>query len=309
VSEMLSSFIELNRVEVETALQAHLPLSSLTAAQHFNAALKYALFPGGKRQRPMLSLLASELVAVPRSEGLKLGCALEFLHSSSLIIDDLPGMDDAGIRRNRRTVHLVFGDAIAMLAALALLNQSYALFAEAAQSCGGPGAVDFLILETSRVIGVEGMIGGQVVDLESRSGSADATTLARRDLKTVALMRLMMTAGAIACGRPAEDVKALSEFGECFGRAYQICDDLLDETNDIAATGKSPGQDVRHRRASSVALLGVAGARKFAEQMITQGAFRLRERFGPRAEVRMLTEAGDRVLKRAGVELAGAHVA
>jgi geranylgeranyl pyrophosphate synthase len=218
-------------------------------------------------------------------------------------------MDDARMRRNRRTVHLVFGDATALLAALALLNQSYALLTEAARSAGGPGAVDSLILETSRVIGVEGMIGGQVVDLESSSGSADANTLAGRNLKTVALMRLMMTAGAIAVGRPAEDIRALSEFGESFGRAYQICDDLLDETSDTTATGKSPGQDRRHRRASSVALFGVAGARNFAEQTIALGMFRLSERFGARPEVLMLGEAGGRVLKRAGVELAPAYVA
>lgn len=307
MSEKLSSFMERNRVEVEAALRAHLPLSSLPFAEDLNKAIEYALFPGGKRQRPMLSLLASELVAVPRSEALKLACALEFLHSSSLIIDDLPEMDDAGMRRNRRTVHLVFGEAIALLAALALLNQSYALLNEAGRVCGNSVTVASLIGETSRVIGVEGMIGGQIIDLESRRGASDANTLAGRDLKTVALMRLMMTAGALACARPAEDVKALAEFGECFGRAYQICDDLLDETCDAGVTGKSPGQDLRHRRASSVAFYGVAGARNFAEQMISSGLRRLRKRFGLRPEVRMLGEAGDWVLKQAGVELAAGH--
>lgn len=308
MSKKLSSFIERNHEAVETALRAHLPLSALPSAQNFNNAIEYALFPGGKRQRPMLSLLASELVDVPRSEALKLACALEFLHSSSLIIDDLPEMDDAGMRRHRRTVHLVFGEAVALLAALALLNQSYALLNEAARSCGSPATASALIGETSRVIGVEGMIGGQVVDVESRRGASDANTLAGRDLKTVALMRLMMTAGAIACARPAGDVSVLAEFGECFGRAYQICDDLLDETCDASATGKSSGQDLRHRRASSVALYGVSGSRSFAEQMITSGLARLSERFGVRSEVRMLGEAGDRVLRRAGVELAAAHL-
>lgn len=308
MSSKLSSFIERNRGAVEAALRAHLPSSPLPSAQNFNNAIEYAMFPGGKRQRPMLSLLASELVAVPRGEGLKIACALEFLHSSSLIIDDLPGMDDAGMRRHRRTVHLVFGEAVALLAALALLNQSYTLLNEAARSCGDPTTATALIGETARVIGVEGMIGGQVVDLESRRGSSDADTLAGRDLKTVALMRLMMTAGAIACARPAEDVSALAEFGECFGRAYQICDDLLDETCDASATGKSAGQDLRHRRASSVALYGVTEARSSAEQMIASGLARLSERFGARPEVRMLGEAGDWVLKRAGVELAAAHL-
>src|SRR5215218_5530123 len=110
-------------------MRSHLPLSPLPAARRLNDALLYALFPGGKRLRPVLSLLASALVSVPRAEALNVACAVEFLHGSSLIIDDLPCMDDAGMRRNRRTLHLVFGEGTAMLAALALLNQSYALFA------------------------------------------------------------------------------------------------------------------------------------------------------------------------------------
>lgn len=307
MSEMLSRFIERHRSEVEAALRTNQPLCSLPSAQVMNNAIEYALFPGGKRRRPMLSLLASELAGVPRADGLKLACALEFLHSSSLIIDDLPEMDDAAMRRNRRTVHLVFGEATALLAALALLNRSYSLLSEAALACGGPGTVDSLISEAARAIGVEGMIGGQMVDLESRRGSADNSTLAGRDLKTVALMRLMMTAGAIAGARPAKDIEALAKFGECFGRAYQICDDLLDEMSDETVTGKSPGQDVRHSRASSVALLGAAEARRLAEQMITSGLTCLRERFGSRAEVSMLGEAGDWLLRTAGVELAAAH--
>jgi len=300
LSQYLQSFIKRNQPAVEEVLRARLPRSSLSAAGHLNEALDYALFPGGKRLRPMLSLLASDLVAVPRSQALTLACAVEFLHSSSLIIDDLPGMDDASLRRNRRTLHLVFGEGVAMLAALALLNESYGLFAEAGRSSGRPSAVESIIAEAARVIGAEGMIGGQAIDIELRTGCADAKTLAGRDLKTTALMRLMMTAGAYACGAEAADTRALSDFGECLGRAFQICDDLLDVGVGSEVTGKSAEQDLRHLRVTSVALLGIPGARRFAEQLVARGVARLEEQFGRRDETRTLAEAADLVLSRAG---------
>lgn len=295
-----------NYSAVEEALRERLPLSALDAANRLNEALEYALFPGGKRLRPVLSLLASRMVGAPREESLKIACAVEFLHSSSLIIDDLPGMDDAGLRRNRRTLHLVFGEGVAMLAALALLNQSYALLAEAARGCGRAGAVGNLVCEAARAVGAEGMIGGQAVDLELKACGASVDALAGRDLKTVALMRLMMTAGAHACGADEEDTSALAQYGECLGRAYQVCDDILDETFESLETGKSARQDARHMRATSVSLLGVAGARGMAEELIARGAARLNERFGARSEARPLFEAAERVLNRAGAARATA---
>ncbi len=298
MTEKLYSFIADNRANVEEALRAHLPSSSLAAARRLNEALDYALFPGGKRLRPMLSLLASDLVGVPRQEGLIIACAVEFLHSSSLIIDDLPGMDDADLRRNRRTLHLVFGEGIAMLAALALLNQSYALLARAARACGRARAVEALVSEAARVVGAEGMIGGQAIDLELRAGCADAKMLAGRDLKTVALMRLMMTAGSLACGADEADMLALGEFGECFGRAYQACDDLLDESCGSYVTGKTAGQDARHLRATSLSALGAHAARRIAVELIERGTARLAARFGQRLEVELLNDAAYHTVNR-----------
>lgn len=303
MNERLQSFVAGVRAEVEAALRSHLPVSSLPAAERLNDALAYALFPGGKRLRPVLSLLASSLVGVPRAEALTVACAVEFLHSSSLIIDDLPCMDDAGLRRNRRTLHLVYGEGTAMLAALALLNQSYALLARAARSCGRAGAAHALVSEAARAVGAEGMIGGQALDLELRAGCADADTLAGRDLKTVALMRLMMTAGALACGADEEDARALREFGECFGRAYQVCDDLLDGSRD-ELSGKTAGQDARHGRANAVEVLGECAARSMACELIERGVARLEDRFGGRTQVRLLAEAAYYVLERAGAESA-----
>ncbi|HVF44310.1 MAG TPA: polyprenyl synthetase family protein [Pyrinomonadaceae bacterium] len=298
MTERLQSFVAGVGAEVEAALRSHLPLSPLPAAERLNDALRYALFPGGKRLRPVLSLLASALVGVPRAEALTVACAVEFLHGSSLIIDDLPCMDDADLRRNRRTLHLVYGEGTAMLAALALLNQSYALLARAARSCGRAGAAHALVSEAARAVGAEGMIGGQALDLELRAGCADADALAGRDLKTAALTRLMMTAGALARGAEEEDARALREFGECFGRAYQVCDDLLDGGRDAHLSGKTAGQDARHGRANAVEVLGARGARRTACELIERGVEALGARFGRRAEAQLLTDAARRVVER-----------
>lgn len=298
MTERFHTYINANRRDVEAALRARLPVSSLPAARRLNDALDYALFPGGKRLRPALSLLASSLVRLPRAESLALACAVEFLHSSSLVIDDLPGMDDASLRRNRRTLHLVFGEGTALLAALALLNRSYALFAEAARSCEQEGAVERLVSEAARAIGAEGMIGGQMLDLELKADCADARSLAGRDLKTVALTRLMMTAGAIACGACEADTCALAEFGECFGRAYQICDDLLDESGEGFSSDKTTGQDARHGRASAVSAMGERRARHTARELIERGTGALLARFGRCFETQLLTDAARHVINR-----------
>ena len=216
-------------------------------------------------------------------------------------------MDDADVRRSRRALHLVYGEGLAVLASVALLNRAYALLAEAAAACGEPGAVESLVAEAARCVGEDGMVGGQAVDLETRAGGADERALACRDLKTVALMRLMMTAGAHACGAHEEDARALAVFGECFGRAYQVCDDLLDGARgDGPAAGKPPGQDARHARANSVAAFGTRGARRLAAQLVERGVAGLCLQFGARREVRLLAEAASDVLARAGATWAGA---
>ncbi|HEY0173444.1 MAG TPA: polyprenyl synthetase family protein, partial [Pyrinomonadaceae bacterium] len=191
MSEQLTSFIASRRGPVEEALRRRLPLSSLPHAVRLNEALVYAVFPGGKRFRPALALLASELAGASRERALAAACAVEFLHSSSLVLDDLPSMDDAELRRKRPALHVVYGEGVALLASVALLNQSYALLAEAAR---GTDACGTLVREAALAIGADGMVGGQAVDLLTRAGEADADALFCRELKTVALMRLMMTA-------------------------------------------------------------------------------------------------------------------
>jgi geranylgeranyl diphosphate synthase, type II len=288
-------FVASERDGIEAALRRSLPTSTLARAGRLNEALEYAVFPGGKRLRPALALLAARLAGVLNEQALCIACAVEFLHTSSLILDDLPSMDDASVRRNRPALHLVFGEGVAALASVALLNQSYALLAEAARGDGGA-----LLREAARSVGSDGMVGGQVIDLETRAGATDEETLASRDLKTVALMRLMMTAGALACGAGLEETQTLADFGECFGRAYQICDDVWDETCPSEVTGKPARQDARHGRASAVTGFGAEGARLFARRLVARGVARLRAQFGPREEVTLLSDAARYVLEATG---------
>lgn len=309
MSERLNNFIAEHRAEIECALRAHLPVSSHAGAERLNDALAYALFPGGKRLRPLLALSAARLAGATHEQGILVGCAVEFLHSSSLILDDLPAMDDADLRRNRRALHLVYGEGLAVLAAVALLNQAYALLTRAAnaEACvaAGAGTTEALLGEAARTVGADGMIGGQVIDLELQSNCASERALASRDLKTVALMRLMMVAGALARGADDETVKTLGKFGECFGRVYQICDDLLDEPCESALSGKTSGQDARHLRPSAVSVLGMDASQRLAVALVREGASLLVRKFGERNDARVLVEAAQLMLhkvKLAGVE-------
>ncbi|HEY0079649.1 MAG TPA: polyprenyl synthetase family protein [Pyrinomonadaceae bacterium] len=298
MNEQLRNYVAQHREEIEEALRRWLPVSSQPGAQRLNEALGYALFPGGKRLRPVFALLASRLAGATREQAMLVACAVEFIHTSSLILDDLPSMDDAGLRRNREALHLVYGEGLAVLAAVALLNQAYALLTRTARGCRRADAVELLLKETARSIGADGMVGGQVVDLELRAGGADMEAVASRDLKTVALMRLMMTAGALACDAAAADTSALARFGECVGRAYQICDDLLDGFGVAAEMGKPARQDARHLRLNSVGALGIEGAHRLAVSLVEDGIDRLEERFGARPEVRLLGECARLVLNR-----------
>lgn len=298
MTERLQDFAARHAEEIECMLRAWLPISTQPGARRLNGALSYALFPGGKRMRPVLALLASRLAGATREQSLLIGCAVEFLHSSSLILDDLPGMDDAHLRRNRRTLHLVYGEGLAVLAAVALLNQAYSLFVRAARLCDRPGAVESLLREAVRAVGADGMIGGQAVDLETQGTDADAEALASRDLKTVALMRLMMIAGALAGGAADEDAEALAKFGEGYGRAYQICDDLLDESGESDLLGKTSGQDARHLRPTAVSVLGVYESRRQARKLVAEGARLLADRFGERQEVRILVDAAEMMIQK-----------
>lgn len=238
---MQQAIQELQQV-IEAALLAYLPQSRHPGAKSLDQAIHYAMFPGGKRLRPILALMGARIFNDDPREAMGAACAVEYIHCSSLIFDDLPCMDDAAIRRGIPCVHKVYGEEVAWLAGIALLNQSYALF----------GKVPALIAEATYCIGTEGMIGGQALDLAPHDGNEEALlersqNLVERNKKTSAMMRLSLTAGALALGIPPAEVAPLGEAGQALGEAYQIGDDLLD----IRATSKPAGQDLRHHRPSA----------------------------------------------------------
>jgi geranylgeranyl diphosphate synthase, type II len=291
-------FMFQQREPVEMALRQWLPRSGQLHAAQMNEALEYALFPCGKRWRPMLTLLGATLTGALARVAMLAGCAMEYLHTSSLILDDLLAMDDAPLRRGRPALHKVYGESVALLTALALLNQSYTLLARGASENGYCEAALRLVEEATHCIGADGMIGGQVVDLTLRGAGQTLDALASRNLKTTALMRLTMSADALACGADEEDAQALALFGEALGMAYQICDDLLDEVGESDRLGKPAKQDARHVRASHVAEWGVVGAHQYAVQLMDAGLNVLQRQFGMRPEVDWLAEAADIIVNR-----------
>ncbi|MBS1788791.1 MAG: polyprenyl synthetase family protein [Acidobacteria bacterium] len=295
MTNRLAQFISAHNKMIESALERWLPLSSKTGAERFNQAVRYAVFPGGKRLRPMLTLIGAKLAGGDWQQALPAACAMEFLHTSSLILDDLPAMDDADVRRGRSSVHLVYGESTAMLAALALLNQSYALLAQSTHH--NPELTHGLILEATECIGPEGMIGGQAIDLELRSATIGEEALTNRNLKTTALMRLTMTAGALSCGATEADVSALAQYGENLGAAYQVCDDLLDELGETELIGKPARQDERHLRPSIVAEFGVEGAYNLAMSLAEDSKQAITRQFGFRPEALLLLDAVEFVIR------------
>jgi geranylgeranyl diphosphate synthase type II len=296
----LSQFIAEYRDPIEQALRRHLPRTHQPPAARLNDALAYALFPGGKRWRPLLTMLGAALVGGRPLAAIPAACALEYLHTSSIILDDLPAMDDADFRRGRPALHQVYGESVALLASLALLNESYALLARAARLNGFDDAALWLVEEAARCIGGDGMIGGQVVDLVQSGQGQKCEALASRNLKTTALMRLTMNAGAMACGATRAEAEALGFFGDALGMAYQICDDLLDEVGESELLGKPAGQDARHARASHVNELGLSGAHQFAVSLIEDGLQTLQRQFGQSEALDRLADAATLIVSGGG---------
>jgi geranylgeranyl pyrophosphate synthase len=294
-ADQFPRFIAANRQRLEAALGDWLPVSAAPGTERFNEALRYAMFPGGKRLRPHLTLIGSALGGASDEQALKLSCAIEFIHTSSLILDDLPGMDDAELRRNSPTLHVVYGEGMAVLVALALLNQAYALFAGSARDGEQAERLPRLIREVSGCVGSAGMIAGQAAELSLSGARSEDSIPHSCELKTTALMRLMMIAGGIVCGAPEPDIAALATFGESLGKAYQIYDDLADKLGDHHTTGKSVGQDVRHRRPTMVKGLSSEDVRKLVSEVVETGKDGL-ARFGDRREAQLLRTAADYIV-------------
>lgn len=252
---------------VEARLPALVPPADRRPEQ-VNRAMAYALTSPGKRLRPVLALATAELFGASGERVLDLACAVELVHACSLVLDDLPMMDDASLRRGRPTVHRVHGEATAVLAAFALFNRAYALVVENALRLRlRRYTAEDLVHHLAAAIGTEGLIGGQALDLESR---ADELSLEQLEYihshKTGALFIAAAELGAMAADARRRELEVVTRYAKNLGLAFQITDDLLDVTASTAETGKDSQQDAH--KVTFVKLLGIDGARALAAELL-----------------------------------------
>ncbi|MTV49327.1 geranyl transferase [Heliobacillus mobilis] len=271
--------------QVDEALGRYLP-SEETYPTVIHKAMRYSIFAGGKRLRPILVLAGCRAVGGDEEKVLSAACALEMIHTYSLIHDDLPAMDDDDLRRGMPTNHKVFGEATAVLAGDALLTRAFGLVAEEALREGHePARVLQVIAELAEASGTMGMIGGQVVDMESENRQIDLSTMEYiHRHKTGALIRSSLRIGAILGGGTDEEIRALSEYGDYLGLAFQITDDLLDIQGDQEKIGKPVGSDEKNNKATYPSLLGIEKAQEEARRVV-QAAQESLQMFGEMADI------------------------
>ncbi len=230
-------------------------------------AMRYATFAGGKRLRPYLTVAGARLFDVPEDRALRAAAAIEVLHTYSLVHDDLPAMDDDDLRRGRPTAHKQFDEATAILAGDGLLTIAFEILADAATHPSGEVRAR-LVSCLAKAAGGEGMIGGQMMDIEApknRYGETEIILLQR--MKTGALFEFSAEAGPILAEACADDQARLRSFAQDLGLAFQIADDLIDATGDEAAAGKAVGKDAEQGKATFITLHGLDGARREAKRL------------------------------------------
>ncbi|WP_314626063.1 farnesyl diphosphate synthase [uncultured Selenomonas sp.] len=238
-------------------------------------SMEYSLMAGGKRLRPVLLMAAADSVGKDGSNFLTTGCAIEMIHTYSLIHDDLPAMDNDDYRRGKPTNHRVFGDGIAVLAGDALLTLAFEVMLR--QQGATPETLVAVVSEMSRAAGPYGMVGGQVLDLEGEGRHLDMAALRKIHMgKTGALFCAAIRSGAILAGANEAELAALTLYAERFGLAFQITDDILDVIGDEAAIGKPVGSDARNEKATYVTLTSLEEAQKLAEAAVSEAVEALR---------------------------------
>ena len=266
----------------DRALEELLP-SLTTVPVSIHGAMRHSVFAGGKRLRPLLAYQAAVTIAGARPKGIeRLGAALEMLHTYSLIHDDLPALDNDDLRRGKPTCHKAFGEAIAILAGDALQTRAFEVLA--GLDTPPAATVQILGIVANAVGTVEGMIGGQVLEIESEHLKPTPELVnAIHRAKTGALIRVAVVAGGVYAGATADDVARLDLFGRKAGLAFQIVDDVLDLTVDSAHLGKTAGKDAATEKATWPAVYGIEQSQRDAARL-TEEAFVAIEPFGSRAE-------------------------
>ena len=282
VQEKIQEALESGRRLVDEALERLLPAGS-QPPESIHRAMRHSVFAGGKRLRPILCLEAARMVSGTIPDGIEeLGSALEMLHTYSLIHDDLPALDNDDQRRGRPTCHVVFGEATAILAGDALQTTAYELLAKL--RCSAEARVQ-IIAEIARGTGtVEGMIGGQVMDLEAERTRPDGKQLELiHRYKTGALITASLVTGGIYGNGGRAEIQRLRDFGRAVGLAFQIVDDVLDVTQSSEQLGKTAGKDTATEKATYPALFGVDASVKQADSLIAAGCSAM-DSFGARAQ-------------------------
>jgi geranylgeranyl diphosphate synthase type II len=289
--------LEGHRNIVEDALRAALPKETEWPAT-IHKAVRYSLFAGGKRIRPLLVLAASDALSADPTEALPLALAVEMIHTYSLIHDDLPAMDNDDLRRGKPTSHKVFGEAVAILAGDALLTRAFHLLCEVPK--GLEGRKLERRLEAAALLGeacgTRGLIGGQVEDLASEGKAVDAATLERlHRAKTGALLAACVLGGGILGGAAEPEREALGRYGRAVGLAFQIVDDVLDATAGAEELGKTAGKDLASQKATYVSVHGLEASQRMALSLHAEALSAL-EPLGERAS--LLRELAGLIVKR-----------
>jgi geranylgeranyl diphosphate synthase type II len=277
----LPAFFEEDRIAVDAYLDRLMPAETLQPPS-IHQAMRYSVFAGGKRIRPILCLETARIFDADVLPAFYPGCAIEFIHTYSLIHDDLPALDNDDLRRGKPTCHKKFGEATAILAGDALLTLAFETIT------ASPAPADrrvAMIKEISTAAGtINGMVGGQVADLEAEGQRVGPETLEYIDRsKTAALIRASIASGALSAGAPADDVARLRRFGETIGWAFQVTDDILDVEESSAALGKTAGKDIAQQKATYPAVFGLPRSHEIANELANKAIEELQP-YGGRAE-------------------------
>jgi geranylgeranyl diphosphate synthase type II len=267
---------------VDAALGRYLPSESDPPAT-LHKAMRYSVFAGGKRLRPVFVMAGAEAVGGGMDEVMETACAVEMIHTYSLIHDDLPAMDNDDFRRGVPTNHKVFGEAIAILAGDALLTLAFRLLADNFAVGSDAHALRNVLIEIADAAGSAGMVGGQVADIESEGKPADGRIVDYiHTHKTAALIRASIRSGAILAGATRTQLDGLGVAGDALGLAFQIMDDILDVTATSEELGKTAGKDQAQQKATYPAVHGIETSRSRAQALVAEAHAAL-EPFGPRA--------------------------
>jgi geranylgeranyl diphosphate synthase type II len=264
----LKAYLVSRQKTIDRALDQYLP-SEKTRPSTIHKAMRYSLFAGGKRLRPILCLAAAETCGGKIDNALPLACAMECIHTYSLVHDDLPSMDNDDFRRGRATCHKVFGDGIAILAGDALLTVAFEIVSHAKP----PHRYDAstLLREVAVAAGSRKLIAGQVADLEAEGRKVSRTELRYiHENKTAAVLTASVCLGAMSANATARELAAMTKFGRSLGLAFQVIDDILDVTQTTEQLGKSAGKDIAAKKATYPAVIGLEQSRAEARRLTTK---------------------------------------